>query len=389
MNAAGSLTIKNGRVLLPNGLIENCDVLIEGKQIKQVGTNIPSDGPTIDAGGSYVLPGLIDIHTHGMGHESTSEGSLKEYAKLCTSYGATTLYPTLFSSADRTVQQLKRHLAETNDLRDTPQVAGFRLESPYLAYTGGGTSKDLAPITDENTKMMLDAGAGHIKIWDISPELPGACDLIRQLTAQGIVASMAHTHATIDEAKAAVDAGLKLATHLFNTFVMPEWAEGGVYGVGLVDYLLIEDRVTCEIIGDGTHVKPILVEKAFRCKPNDGIVFVTDSNMGAGLPPGRYSLPGGWGDVMIDGSNNGVRLIDRDMGLAGSALTPIDGFRNAIRLFGADIARANHLCSTSPARLLGLNKGEIAVGKDADIIILNDDLELLRAIVQGAELFTK
>ena len=135
------------------------------------------------------------------------------------------------------------------------------------------------------------------------------------------------------------------------------------YPAGLTDYFLIEDRVTCEIIGDGTHVHPILVEMTFRCKTPDRLAFVTDSNYGAGLPPGRYLLPGSWGNVEIKTCNDGIRMLDRDMELAASALTPLDGFHNAVRMFGKDIATASRVCSRTPARLLGLNKGEIVPGR--------------------------
>jgi N-acetylglucosamine-6-phosphate deacetylase len=156
----------------------------------------------------------------------------------------------------------------------------------------------------------------------------------------------------------------------------------GVYPAGLTDYLLVEDRLVCEIIGDGTHVHPLLVEITLRCKTPQRVAFVTDSNYGAGLPPGRYTTPK-WGNIMIDGSNNGVRLCDRGMELAGSALSPIHSFRNVLHLFGKDLAVASQVCSATPARLLGLNKGEIAVGRDADLIVLDQELELLCTIAAG------
>ena len=152
---------------------------------------------------------------------------------------------------------------------------------------------------------------------------------------------------------------------------------------------LIEDRVICEIIGDGTHVDPRLVEKAFRCKPRNGLVFVTDSNYGAGLAPGRYTLPGEWGEVSISGPNDGVRLVNRDMILAGSALTPIDSFRNVVRLFHKDISTASRVWSRNPALLMGLNKGEISPGKEADLIVLDSDLELLCTIAGGEVVYQR
>ena len=380
-NQGGSLVITNGMVLLPTGKLEPCDVHIEGGCVAVIGQGLAAD-VQVDATGAYVLPGLIDLHTHGIGYESTTAESLHRYAQLEAAHGATTFYPTLFGPPDQSIQHMERHRRSSAELDVLPQVGGFRLESPYLAQTGGGSSRDLAPITPETTEALLAAGGGHIKIWDVSPELPGALDLIRRLCGAGIVCSLAHTQATIEQARAAVDAGARLVTHLFDTFVLPPMVDPGVYPVGLVDYLLTEDRVTCEIIGDGTHVYPILVEKALRCKTPGRLVWVTDSNFGAALSPGEYNAPG-WGWIVVDGANHGARLRDQQMVLAGSALTPIDAFRNAMRLFHRDMATASQLCSGTPARLMGLNKGEIAAGRDGDLIILDAELNLLHTIVAG------
>ncbi len=394
MKEPSATIIKNGHVLLPDGKLVSTDVLIQDGQIREIGSHrkVGHDVESalqVDAAGGYVLPGLIDLHTHGIHAESVEAGTLSEYARIEASYGTTTFYPTLFIPPRESVKQMERHRRETDELRLLPQIGGFRLESPYLAHTGAGVAKDLAPISQETTRMLLEAGGRHVKIWDISPELPGAPGLIRQLTAKGVVCSLAHTQATIEQARAAVDAGARLVTHLFDTFVLPGGTDPdpGVYPAGLVDYLLVEDRVACEIIGDGIHVHPLLVEKTFRCKPEDGTVFVTDSNFGAGLPPGRYTLPGSWGNVVIDGPNNGVRQVDRDMELAGSALTPIDSFRNVIQCFRKDISTASRVWSSAPARLMGLNKGQIAVGKDADVIVLDEHLDVLYTLVSGAVIY--
>lgn len=383
-----TLAIKNGKILLPGGEFQVGDILLGEGQIREIGAGLNAESQ-IDASDCYVVPGLIDIHTHGIGYESAMKGDIFEYARLEAPRGTTSFYPTLFGPPDESAANIRKYREQTDELRLLPQVAGFRLESPYISRTGAGISRDLSPITPEITQLLLDAGEGHIKIWDISPELPGAPDVIRQLSSQEIVCSLAHTDATIDQARAAVNAGAKLVTHLFDTFVVPEMIDPGVYPVGLIDYLLIEDRIMCEIIADGTHALPILVEKALRCKSYDGIIFVTDGNFGAGLPPGRYNLPGGWGEAEISSVNNGVRLVDRNMGLAGSALTPIDVFRNVIHVFGKDIATASRLCSGNPARLLGLNKGEIVVGKDADLIIIDKNLDLIFTISAGSVVYRK
>jgi N-acetylglucosamine-6-phosphate deacetylase len=388
MGQAGSLVIKNGKILLPTEEILDGNVLIQDGQIEAVGTSLAAD-VQIDAMGGYVLPGLIDVHTHGIRTTNLQDGSLQEYASTEAEYGTTTFYPTLFDTPAAIAEQLRRHRAETSELREVPQVGGFRLESPYLARTGAGLAKDLGNITPQITTMLLEAGGGHIRIWDVSPELDGAPEAIEDLSGQGIVCSIAHTEATIEQGRAAVAAGARLVTHFFDVFPIPADPGTGVYPHGLVDYLLIEDRVKCEIIGDGTHVPHILVEEAFRCKTPDGLVFVTDSNYGAGLPPGQYDAGGSWGRIQIDGPNNGVRMVDRGMGLAGSALTPIDGFRNAVRLFGKTMSVASRVCSRSPALLLGLNKGEVAPGRDGDVIVLDTDLQLCYTIVAGNVIYRR
>jgi len=383
-----NLVIKNGEVLLPDGEVHIRDVLLEQGQIREVEESLTAKSE-IDAKGLHVVPGLIDLHTHGIQRVNLQSGALSEYASIEASLGTTTFYPTLFDTPDAIGEQMERHRAETDELRQLPQIPGFRLESPYLARTGAGLAKDLGLITRQTTDMLLEAGGGHIRIWDLSPELEGAPETIEYLAQQDIVCSIAHTDATIEQARAAVDAGARLVTHLFDVFKLPEDAGTGVYPHGLVDYLLIEDRVMCEIIADGTHVPDLLVEKAFRCKPEDRLVFVTDSNFGAGLPPGQYEAGGSWGLIQIDGPNNGARMVDRDLGLAGSALTPIDAFRNAIRMFDKSKTVASRICSLNPARLMGLNKGEIAPGRDADLLLLDADLAVVTTIAAGQIVYQK
>lgn len=387
MQDGGTLVIRNGSVLLAGGGFRECDVRIERGLIAEIGAGL-SGAPEIDASGAYVLPGIIDLHTHGIGDVSADDASLEQWAALEASFGATTFYSTLFAPAEDMAAQMRQHRQETDDLKLMPQVGGFRLESPYLGRAGGGMTKALAPVSDSTTDLLLDAGGGLVKIWDISPELPGAVEAIARLSGAGVVCSIAHTRASIDQARAAVDAGARLVTHLFDTFELPEMTEPGAYPAGLVDYLLIEDRLVCEIIADGLHVHPILVEKAFRCKTASRIAFVTDSNRGAGLPPGRYSL-GDWGEVEVRGPSDGLRLVERDMILAGSAMTSIAALQNAVRLFGRTLAEASELCSKTPARLMGLNKGEIDVGTDGDVILLDSELNLMATVVRGRVAFRK
>jgi len=385
-NLDDSLVLRNANALLSSGEFRRCDIRISGQTISEIGDRLRNTNE-VDVGGRNVLPGLIDMHTHGIGYEAVEVCALSAYAELEAAGGATSAIPTLFAPLDEILRQLKRHRVETEELSRLKQVRGFRLESPYLANTGAGTQKDLQPIARETTDAILEAGGGHIKIWDISPELARAPEEIRYLTEKGVLCSIAHTSATIEQARIAIDAGAGLVTHLFDVFELPKQTEAGVVPAGLVDYLLVEDRVVCEIIPDGTHVSPILVEEALRCKSPERLALVTDSNLGAGLPPGNYTLPKGLGDIVIRDVYDGVRKVDRGMCLAGSALTPLDGFRSFVRRFGKSLEMASRVCSRTPAQLLGLNTGEIAEGRDADLIVLDEDLNLLLTIARGTVLY--
>ncbi|MCA1808983.1 MAG: N-acetylglucosamine-6-phosphate deacetylase [Kiritimatiellia bacterium] len=381
MSEPGNLLIRDAKVLRPDGKCDKAQVLIEQGRISAIDQKISRATTTLDVDGAYVVPGLIDLHLHGIGYES-AETSLEDFAAMEARNGATAFMPALFSPPRHTAELMRRQRQATDELRSVPQVIGFRLESPYLHHAGGGLGDDLAPISDETTDMLLEAAGPHLKIWDIAPDLDNAIPLIKRLSKAGIVCSMAHTCATIEQARAATDAGMRMVTHLFDTFASPETRPPGVYPVALTDYLLVEDRLTCEIIPDGTHVHPLLVEKTFRCKPQGRLLFVTDSQNGAGLEPGEYDLPRGWGRVRIEGPNDGVRLIERNV-LCGSALTPIACFRNAIRMFGRDMAAAARICAETPAQVLGLNKGRIEPGRDADMLVLSPEYDILYTIAAG------
>jgi N-acetylglucosamine-6-phosphate deacetylase len=373
------MAITNGRVLTARGDVEALDLLVSEGLIVEIAPAL-SATTELDAQGGFVLPGIINLHVHGLGHESPSADTLFRMGELAAQSGNTAFCLTLLSSPEEMQEQMRRHRETTDEFRLLPQCLGFRLEGPYLFHSGGGPAEAVLPVDPALTQALLEAGGEHIRIWDISPELPGTRDLIAELTARGVVCSLAHSSCSIQQAQEAVEAGLSLVTHMFDAFELPTMTDPGVYPAGLMDYLLVDDRVTAEIIPDGTHVHPLLVEKTLRCKSSTGVIFVTDSNVGAGLPPGQYDLP--WAEGLIDivDENSGARV---DGMLAGSALTPLGMLRNAVTMFGCGLSRAWELCSRNPARLLGLNKGEIAPGRDADLIVLDEELNLLYTVVAG------
>ena len=378
------MLIKHGLILHHDRLKVDCDLRLQHGQIVELGRDLASasDEQVIDASECHVLPGLIDLHTHGLHDVLVQNGDWMAFSSLQLEQGVTTCLPTLFADPDGVMQGIRTGLDETDHFERTPNLLGFRIEFPYVTKPGAGLLSAMTAITPETTQAIYKTAKGFIKIWDVSPELDGAIPFIRWAGEHGIVTSLAHSSATIAEARQAVDAGLSLVTHFYDTFDLPVMSDHGVYPAGLTDYIQVEDRLTVEIIPDGVHVHPLLVEKTLRCKGLDRVVFITDSVLGAGSPPGIYA--GLYEGVEVEVTpDRGVRRTSDDC-LSGSALTHLTVFRNAIRKFGQSIVEASHLCSQTPARVLGLGKkGSLAVGMDADVVLMDHDLELRATIVGG------
>jgi N-acetylglucosamine-6-phosphate deacetylase len=378
------MLIKNGSVLHYNRLETGQDIHIQAGKIIKIGENIISAAgeDVLDAGGCYVLPGLIDLHTHGLKDVFVQDGGWREYSHLQAEQGVTGCLPTLFAGPEVIIASLKTALQETGELSQTPNLLGFRLEMPYLTKPGAGQNSSLVAIQADVSESIYAAAHGKIKIWDVSPERDEAPAFIRWAASRGIVTSLAHSSASVEQTRMAIEAGMTLVTHFYDTFDVAIQTDPGVYPAGLTDYIQIEDRLTVEIIPDGVHVHPHLVEKTLRCKGLDRVVFITDSVKGAGSPPGIYSglYPGVQVEVTVD---RGVRRVGDDA-LSGSALTQLHAFQNAVFKFGRSIPEASILCSRTAARLLNLpTKGYLAVGMDADVIVLDRDLSLQATIVAG------
>jgi N-acetylglucosamine-6-phosphate deacetylase len=388
MQRGDSLLIQNGLVLHYDRLEAGSDLRIENGRIVALGPNLEPRAAEriIDASKCYVLPGLIDLHTHGLRDVLVQEGRWTEFSGLQLEQGVTACVPTLFAAPEVTIASIKTGLIETEHFIRTPNLLGFRLEMPYVFKPGAGIPSLRAGITLEITQALYDTAEGFIKIWDVSPELEGAIPFIGWAKERGIVTSLAHSSASVEETRRAIEAGLSLITHFYDTFDVAVQTDPGVYPAGLTDYIQVEDRLTVEIIPDGVHVHPYLIEKTFRCKGVERIAFITDSVKGAGNPPGVYSGLYEGVEVAVT-PDRGVRRTSDDI-LSGSSLTQLKSFQNAVYKFGKSIVEASILCSRTPAQVLGLErKGYLALGMDADVILLDKSLELKTTILAGEVLY--
>jgi N-acetylglucosamine-6-phosphate deacetylase len=260
-----------------------------------------------------------------------------------------------------------RGIAATRD----PAIAGVHLEGPWLSPERPG-AQDVAalraPDPDELGRLM---GAWPVRLVSLAPELPGALELIERVVAAGSLAALAHTDATYEQATEAIAAGARHAVHVFNAMRPLHHREPGVIGAVLDD-----DAVTCEVIADGHHVHPAVVRLLARAKGARNTTFVTDAIEAAGQPDGTYHL-GAEPVTVRDG-----RAVTGGGALAGSTLTMDTAVRNAVA-WGIPLADALHMAATTPARVLGLRKGRIAPGYDADLAVLDADLQVVATILAG------
>lgn len=378
------LVIRGGDVLRSGRIEPGVDLDIRGGKVAEIGRDLPrgSGVAEIDATDCWILPGLVDIHTHGLRDTAVDRDDIRRFAAHQLSCGVTACLATLAGSAAEDIARMRAILAETERFALTPNVAGFRPEILYLADASAGPAASLELPNEATTRALWEAAEGRIRIWDVSPELPGALAFVSWCRAHGVTASMAHSSASIDEVRTAVDAGLSLVTHFYDLFPQPRETDRGVYPAGVTDYINTEDRLSVEIIPDGVHAHPLLVGVTMRCKGAGRVAFVTDSLRGSGLPPGRYDGLDPDEPVEVT-ERRGIRRVSDDE-LCGSAITQLDALRNAVTVFGRPLTEASRLCSRTPARIAGLaGKGSLAPGMHGDAIVLDRGLALRATVVAG------
>lgn len=382
--ARRAIVIKNGILITPFKKIEEGFLIIKMGRIAQVGIGQPRQmtqaAEEIDARGLYVLPGFIDLHIHGGGgHDVMGKcfGALNEISKTLAKEGVTSFLPTTMTTSHENL------LAVTESVRkamergtEGAEILGVHLEGPYVnpQRAGGQPPGFMRLPSIEEVKQYIYASGGKVKILSLAPEMEGALDLVRFLDREGIVAAIGHSDASYEETLAAAQAGLRQATHTFNAMGEFHHREPGALGA-----VLTLDSITAEVIADGVHVHPASIKILTKCKGYEKVVVISDAIMGMGAPDGEYQL----GGRRIIVQNGASRF--EDGGIAGSAMSVGNGVKNLIRWLDLELPQIIQMATFNPARAIGEEgrKGSLEVGKDADIIICDQELNVKMAMVRG------
>jgi N-acetylglucosamine-6-phosphate deacetylase len=390
------IVLSGGDLVLPDRILSSASLLLDGDRIRSVERQAridPAGATVVDVSGCYVVPGFIDVHVHGVeGIDTLDEGTpVAQMAERFPRYGVTSFCPTTVACPPA---QLHAVLAQVKSARASRAARSARvlpahLESNFInpEYRGAQPADCLRlPAStlregDFSSSDILDAIAASrpdVGIVTLAPELPGGLDLVRSLVSAGHRVSLGHSGASFDEAVAAVEAGARHATHLFNRMTPIAHRQPGLAGA-----VLSREEVGAELVCDAYHVHPGMCRVAIAAKRSDGIMAITDGTGGSGLTPGSFARLGG---RRIRVSDEAVVLDDGT--LAGSSLTMDRAFRTIMNRFGQSLIDAAKMCATTPARQLNLTGfGAIADGAVADLAVLDREYRIVRTFIEGQEVY--
>ena len=368
-----------GRVVTPDGVLGDAWVEVTDGRIAQVASARPGlDAPVMDLQGAWLLPGYVDLHVHGGGGHNVSD-SLEEMEQAVAfhrTHGTTATLISLVTAPEDALTAQLEWAAELVRRGPTPRghVLGSHLEGPFLSARRCGAQNEahMVPPDPALLERLRSVAGDTLRMVTIAPELPGALELIRTLSGAGVIAALGHSDATYEQALEGIHAGANHATHLFNAMPPLLHRKPGLVGAAL------ETGITCELINDGRHVHPAIVRLVFDLIP--ATVLVTDAIDATGVGDGQFELGGQ--EVRVKA---GEARLSATGSLAGSTLTMDHALRNAVKTSGLSVERASAAASLMPARTLGLDHelGSITPGRRADMVVLDDDLQVTDVMAGG------
>lgn len=384
------LKIVNAKIITPQRIVNEGTVVIKNGLIESVGSkNIAVEGAAeIDAAGLYLSPGFIDLHIHGGGGADFMDGTDEAFLTIAETharYGTTALYPTTLTSEKKDLLETLEIFERANDKNiKGAQLMGMHLEGPYFAMNQRG-AQDPRYIRNPDPaeyKEIIEASTS-IKRWSSAPELEGAVAMGRFLRSRGILPAIAHTDAVYEEVIDAFENGYTLATHFYSGMSGVMRRNGYRYA-GVIESGYLIDEMDVEVIADGVHLPAPLLKLIYKIKGADHIALITDAMRAAGMPEGD-SILGGVETGLKVVVDKGVAWLPDRSSFAGSVATADRLVRNIIQLAEVSLNDAVKMISLTPARIMGIdsNKGSIAVGKDADLVLFDENIQIRKTIVKG------
>jgi len=379
--------IHNVRVVLEQSILEIGWVVVQNDRITAIGSaddelpQLPDDTIKLDGAGGYLVPGFIDIHVHGGAGEdfmTSKQEQLDTITSFHMEHGTTAMLATTVTGAN---EHLAAVLEEVQQYQQTSmpyaQLIGVHLEGPFVNPKWKGAQNESYMIKPQLSwlESWVEHYPGVIKMQTLAPEIDGAIPYIEALKAHGIVAACGHTDAKYEDVQKAAQHGLSHAVHTYNAMTGLHHREPGTVGA-----VLTTPSITAEIIADGEHVNPVAIKVLLLAKGADGVVLITDAMSAAGMPDGEYLL----GELPVVVKNNVARLKDGGS-LAGSTLTMIRGYKYLKEVVGVSIIEASRIASLNPAKVIGIDSkyGSIKEGKRADLLLLNEQLDIVSVMIGG------
>lgn len=382
--------LTNATVYAERERIEHGSILVEDGKITYVGSMMSiSDAKVIELDHcDCIVPGFIDIHIHGASGADVMDATkeaLQTMASVLPQEGTTSFLATTMTAPVDYIERAVRNVAHYMQFHNQPgeaEVLGIHLEGPFLSPKRAGAQHPcniIEPNVELFNQWQKEAN-GNIRLVTLAPEEHGGLALVSYLKENGVVASIGHSDAVYQQVKEAIEAGVTHATHLFNGMRGIHHREPGVVGA-----VLMHDEVVCELIVDGTHVVPEMVRFAYRNKGREGLIVITDAMRAKCLGEGEYELGGQ--RVIVQGQQATLQ----DGTLAGSILKFKDAAKKMIEFTGCSLEDVIFMASWNPAKQLGVldRKGSIRVGKDADLVVLNEAYEVVMTFCRGKLAYSK
>lgn len=384
------IKIINGRLLTPFRVVENGTLLIEGGHIVGLGQgHVDFPGASlIDAQNNYVSPGFIDIHTHGGGGHDFMDGTVNaflEAAKIHALHGTTALVPTtLTAESEDLLQTFSVYRQAKTANTDGSSFLGIHLEGPYFSMNQKG-AQDPRYIRNPNKdeyETILNHSQDIIR-WSAAPELDGAMEFGCEMCRRGILPAIGHSDATAEDVAEALENGFTHLTHLYSGMSGVMRRNAYRYA-GVIESAFLYDQLTVEIIADGIHLPPSLLQLIYKQKGPSRIALITDSMRAAGMGPGE-SILGSLKDGLKVIVEDGVAKLPDRTAFAGSVATADLLVRNMIRMAGVPLLHAVQMITATPAQISKVDhrKGTLTVGKDADVVIFDDEISIQTTIIEG------